>query len=73
MAGNWDYLVGGIECPKEYSGEVAVMLAAFPVQFVQQQTEAWVSDELGNGFRDLPMQQTLAVSAPRTFRTEAVR
>lgn len=35
VAGNWDYLIRGIECPKEYDGEVAIVLAAFPGPFIQ--------------------------------------
>ena len=67
-AGNWDFLVGGIECKKTYEGDVAIVLLLYPESIVQEQSYAWEQDSNGWGFRKLP-EGYLATSAVKTFRT----
>jgi hypothetical protein len=67
-AGNWDFLVGGIECKKTYEGDVAIVLLLYPESIVQKQSYAWERDSNGWGLRKLP-EGYLAASAMKTFRT----
>jgi hypothetical protein len=73
IAGNWQAFFGGIQCPKQYAGDVAVVLIAYTNEYLRQETYRWLGDENGWGFPELPSKGALAISPPRTFHTASVR
>jgi len=73
VAGNWQAFFGGMQCPKQYMGDVAVVLIAYTNEYIRQETYGWLADENGWGFAELPSKAALAISPPRTFHTASVR
>jgi hypothetical protein len=71
--GGWEAFFGGIECDKTYAGEISVLLMAYPQSFVSARAWDWLDDDNGWGFRDLPRDEALAISAPRVVNTQPVR
>lgn len=73
IAGKWDFIVGGIQADKSYSGAIAITVAAVSTKAIESNERKWLGDESGWGFADLPGEGRLAVSAPATFKTESNR
>ncbi len=41
IAGNWQALFGGIKCPRQYVGDIAVVLVAYSNEYLRQETIPW--------------------------------
>lgn len=71
--GEWEFLVGGIECKKEYEGDVAVVLLALPADFIDNNYRNWLDDNIGWGYKELPLDASLNVSNSKVFKTHPIR
>lgn len=71
-ASKWDFLVGGIECDKNYEGDIAIILLLYPHSLIDTHAYSWVRDSNGWGFRELP-KGYVATSAVRSFNTIPTR
>lgn len=71
-SGEWDFLVGGIECKKEYQGEVSIVLFLYPNEIIKKNSYTWLADSNGWGFRELP-EGFLCTSNTKTFYTKRAR
>lgn len=71
-SGEWDFLVGGIECEKEYQGDVSIVLLLYPNEIIKKNSYTWREDSNGWGFRELP-EGFLCASITKTFYAERAR
>jgi hypothetical protein len=73
LAGKWEFVVGGIEVEPTYSGIVSVVILAISNEAIAQCERDWLDDSNGWGFKALPRDGRLLISAPATFKTLANR
>jgi hypothetical protein len=71
-SGMWDFLIGGIECKKEFIGDIMIVLLLYPQSIIDECSYRWCKDEIGWGFRELPPGY-LAVSPTKVFNTTPTR
>jgi hypothetical protein len=72
-SGAWHFAIGGIECDKSYAGDILVVILAMNLDAIEKNETAWMDDNNGWGFEELPTGQSIAVSAPYVFGTAPVR
>lgn len=73
IAQNWDFLVGGIEVDKTYSGIVSLVVVVMKNQQLAATAANLSEDNLRWGFSELPTDGRVSVSAPVTFETKPTR
>lgn len=72
-AGTWDFLVGGIELEKSYTGTISIVLILMKQDEITASARKFLDDELGWGFGQLPHEGRVAITAPTSFETRPVR
>jgi hypothetical protein len=68
-----DFLIGGIECEKNYDGEIALILLEIPRQVIEKESDDWIDDENGWGFESLPRGAGVRTTRTLSFRTSPTR
>jgi hypothetical protein len=68
----WEFMVGGIECERNFSGDISLILVLMPDAAIARYEDAWNRDNNGWGIKDLPLER-LATSTIKSFRTTPTR
>ena len=72
---NWEFVIGGIECEKSYSGDVEIVLLLMEHDAVKSDQDRWMASTRSTywGLDSLPTEGVKQASQISTFMTHSVR